>query len=61
MVKVVAGLPVVEDFVAVLDGGEGRSDEVGKGEDAEGRDDAELRGLLRWSSIECPSVSEEGQ
>ena len=35
MVEVVGGFPVVEHLIAVLDGGEEGSDEVGKGEDEE--------------------------
>jgi hypothetical protein len=51
MAEVVGRFPVVEDFVTVLNGREGGGDEVSKGEDAEGRDDAELGWLLRRSSI----------
>jgi hypothetical protein len=50
MIEVVGWVPVVEDFIAVLDGGEASGDEIGKGEDAEGREDAELWWLLRWST-----------
>jgi hypothetical protein len=46
VVEVVRGLPVVEDLVAVLDGRECGSSDVGDGKDEEGDVGSRLRSLL---------------
>jgi len=54
MADIVGGLPVVEGFVTVLDGGEESGDDVGAQEDVEGRDglngECILDGPEGWSA-----------
>jgi hypothetical protein len=51
MIKVVGGLPVIEDFVAVLDRGEDGSNYVGGSEYVEGRDAPRV--ICQWNGDWC--------